>query len=103
MSSTKIRKYMTQDFDVTDKKAYIDYIEGNNQSTSWMEKALLRRDTLIVLQLKCDIQVENGSICNEWINIDEKGICKCSNNHYRSEQVISNLHKASYIRLQSSI
>ena len=88
MSSIIIRKYLTQDFNDNDKKSYIEYIKGNQNSNLWIEKALIRREALLQLDLKCDIQTNTGNICDGWINIDEKGICKCSNSHYSYDKII---------------
>ena len=91
MSATIIRKYLTQDFDEKDKDSYLAYRNGNEKSTLWIKKALLRREPLLLLELKCDIKTPDGSICNGWIDIKETGICKCSFSHYSYNQVIQSI------------
>ena len=88
MSFIQIRKFLTQDFDKKDIKSYILYIKGNRLSTRWMEKSLLRRELLLSLNLKCDNLNNDGSVCDNWININEKGYCNCSSGHNCNEQVI---------------
>ena len=88
MNAAIVRKYITQDFDDEEKKSYNSYNKGDTQSTLWIEKALLRREPLLVLELQCKSILTDGSICNRWINITETGICKCSLSHYCYDQVI---------------
>lgn len=79
MAST-VQKYLIQDLTEDEKKSYYNYINGNEKSTDWMEKALLRREPLLLLKLQCKKNTDKG-ICNKWINISETGICKCLNGH----------------------
>lgn len=88
MSANIIRKYITQDFDENDKHSYKSYINGNKQSTLWVEKALLRREPLLLLELTCEIPIGHNILCNGWVDIKETGTCKCSNGHYCYDQVI---------------
>jgi hypothetical protein len=88
MSATMVRTYITQDFDEKDKNSYLAYIKGDEKSTRWIQKALLRREPLLLLELKCNIKTPDGSLCNGWIDIKETGICKCSYSHYCYEPVI---------------
>lgn len=85
MSSVLVKKYLTQDFDIKDKKSYLRYCQGNKLSTRWMTKALARREPLLLLGLKCSYVN-----CDSWINISEIGQCKCINNH-NCNQKVSNL------------
>ena len=88
MSSSIVRKYLTQDFDEKDTFSYEDYLSGNQESTRWMKKALSRREPLLLLELKCNYKLFNGYSCDGWININETGICKCIFSHYCYDQVI---------------
>lgn len=72
--ASQIRKYLTQDMNKDEKLSYTNYIKGDENSTEWIEKALVKRDQLLVQQLTC-------SQCNGYIGIWEFGLCKCPNNH----------------------
>lgn len=85
--SAVVRKYLTQDLSEKEKKSYNEYIKGNEKSTFWMEKALLRREPLLYIELQCQHK-ENDVICSAWVNISETGICKCSKNHLCYDQVL---------------
>ncbi len=77
MTAIVVRKYLTQDFSIEDKKSYSEYIKGNTTSTDWIEKANIRREPLLTLELQC---INNGD-CGDWVNIKENGICECSKGH----------------------
>jgi len=72
MSKT-ILKYLLQDLTADEHQSYIDYIEGDQHSTDWINKANKRRDSILLLDMRCH--------CSEFISIRETGICKCSNGH----------------------
>ena len=91
MNASVVRKYITQDFNDEEIKSYNSYNKGNIQSTLWIEKALLRREPLLLLELQCNSILTDGSICNRWINITETGICKCSFSHDCYDQVINSI------------
>lgn len=80
MTSLDIRKYLTSDFSTEEKQSYINYINGNNRDSLWIEKGLAKREPLLVKQLICKKE-EDGIICNKWINIYENGNCLCSGGH----------------------
>ena len=82
--SIKVRKYLTQDLNDDEKKSYIEYIKGDNSSNIWIEKASTRRDN--ILELKC-------SECNEWVSVNEKGICKCKMGHFCYDVVHDKIKK----------
>ena len=86
-----IRKYLTQDFNSEDKFSYLNYIKGDKTSDSWMVKSLLRREPLLLLELKCGSETSTGSICNNWININEFGVCKCLSSHCCNDLVIKTI------------
>lgn len=75
-----VQKYLIQDLTDDEKKSYFEYINGNENSTDWIEKALLRREVLLSLELQCKKQIYKG-ICDDWISIRETGVCTCSNGH----------------------
>lgn len=75
-----VQKYLTQDLSENEKKSYIEYINGNENSIDWIEKSLLRREPLLLLELQCKKKTDKG-ICNKWINIGETGVCICLNGH----------------------
>lgn len=91
-TSMNIVKYLTQDLDKKEKESYKEYINGNEQSTDWMEKALDRREVLILKQIKCN-RITGDKICNSDVNIHERGICKCNKGHIRNKQVIDVINK----------
>lgn len=74
MNAKHVRQYITQDFSIKEKQSYIEYINGDKTSIDWIKKANIRRDQLLITELKC-------SECNSWINIKESGISQCANNH----------------------
>jgi hypothetical protein len=82
----QIRDYLTQDLNSDEKKAYINYIKGNEKSNIWIEKTLNRREPLLLKNIKCDT-------CHEWVHIKETGLCKCINSHNCYNEVIKNLPK----------
>lgn len=81
-TSMNIVKYLIQDLNKEEKESYKEYINGNEQSTDWMEKSLKRREVLILKQIKC-------KLCNSDINISEIGICKCNKGHVCNTQVLN--------------
>lgn len=94
MTSNVILKYITQDLSYGEQKSFNKYINGNNSSTDWIEKASNRRDLLLNLELKCK-QIVNGAICNRWVSIQETGKCECFLNHNCNEVVINAIGKLS--------
>ena len=80
--SKPIRSYLTQDMSVTEKLSYLNYINGDVNSTEWLEKGLNRREYLLLSNLSCDL-------CNSYISVRENGLSKCSNGHYCTEQVLN--------------
>ena len=82
--SKPIRSYLTQDMSVTEKLSYLNYINGDVNSTEWLEKGLNRREYLLLSNLSCNI-------CNSYISVRENGLSKCLNGHYCTQQVINNI------------
>lgn len=91
-TSMNIVKYLIQDLNKEEKKSYKEYINGNEQSTDWMEKALDRREVLILKDIKCN-KITGDKICKSYVNIHERGICKCSKGHICNKQVIDVINK----------
>jgi len=85
-----VRKYLTQDLSEEEKKSYIEYVRGNENSTDWIEKALVRREPLLLMELQCQHK-ENNSICSAWVSIRETGICRCNEGHLCYDQVLEAL------------
>ena len=81
MTATLIRKYLTQDMNVEEKHSYIKYCKGDENANSWMKKALIRREPILIAQPKC-------KECEEWVDMKYNGICKCTNNHICYKEVI---------------
>ena len=88
--ATSVRKYLTQDLSDEEKRSYIEYVRGDENYTDWIEKALIRREPLLLLELQCQHK-ENDNICSAWVNISEKGVCKCSKGHSCYDQVLEKL------------
>ena len=89
-SLTIVKNYITQDFNREERESYECYINGDENSTLWINKCLKRRDSLLILKLKCDIP-----LCNGWVHIRETGNCHCSffhNCNYKVIQAIKNLN-----------
>jgi hypothetical protein len=68
----KVVNYLLSNSSETEINSYYNYINGNIEETSWMEKANDKREKLF--NLKC-------TECNSYINVYESGICKCNNGH----------------------
>jgi hypothetical protein len=79
-TSTIVKNYLIQDLNNEEKQSYLEYANGNINSTEWIEKTLKRRDTLLTLDLKCT-KYTNNIRCDSWVSIEETGKCKCSNGH----------------------
>ena len=84
--------YLTQDLNDSEKQSYVNYINGDQNSTDWIEKTNKRRDKLLVHNLQC-------SDCREWIGITETGVCTCLNNHPCHNVVIQQIHDLNNILL----
>lgn len=88
--SVIVRKYLTQDLSEDEKRSYIEYIRGNENSTDWVEKALVRREGLLLVEPQCQHR-ENNTFCSAWVNIRETGECRCSRGHLCYDQVLDAL------------
>lgn len=86
MAAKIVRQYITQDFSFNEKKSYLAYINGDTQSTDWVEKGLFRREPLLLKGLTC-------STCGNWVNIRENGICNCSRGHKCYNVVIQEIER----------
>ena len=93
-TSMNITNYLIQDLDKTEKESYKEYINGNKKSTDWVEKSTERREVLIRKQIRCN-KLLSDNICKSWVNINERGICKCNNGHINNKQVIDAMNKLS--------
>ncbi len=91
-TSMNIVKYLIQDLNKEEKESYKEYINGNEYSTDWMEKALERREVLILKQIKCN-KIAGDKICKSDVKIHERGICKCNKGHICNKQVINEINK----------
>ena len=91
MNSKFVRQYLTQDFSINEKKSYIDYINGDEYSLDWVDKASIRREPLLsaLSNQKCDV---DGS-CEGWVNVKENGKCECTFGHDCSGLVMSYIKK----------
>ena len=92
MTAKIVRQYITQDLSQEEKKSYLAYINGDEQSTDWIEKCLFRREPLLVLELKC-AATEGDSVCGGWVNIRENGLCQCPNGHECYDVVLPEIEK----------
>lgn len=92
ITSVNIVKYLIQDLNKEEKKSYKEYINGNEQSTDWMDKALDRREVLILKQIKCN-NITGDKMCKSYVNIHERGICKCNKGHICNKQVNNAINK----------
>lgn len=81
MNNRAVRNYLIQDLDKDEKQSYVEYINGNFNSTKWIEKTSERRDKLLLQDLKCNKYYTEGVCCNSYVSIEETGTCKCSNGH----------------------
>jgi hypothetical protein len=86
MASKIVRQYITQDLSLEEKKSYLEYINGNEKSTDWIEKGLIRREPLLLLQLTC-------SSCENSVSIRPNGSCKCYEGHECYDIVITAIKK----------
>lgn len=92
ITSMNIVKYLIQDLNKEEKESYKEYINGNEESTDWIEKSLDRREVLILKQIKCN-KLVGDNICKSDVNIHEKGICKCNKGHICNKQVLNKINK----------
>jgi hypothetical protein len=92
MESKFVRQYFTQDLTHEEKKSYLSYINGNETSTEWIEKASVRREPLLLMELQC-LKPHEGSVCGSCVSIRENGLCKCSNGHTCYNVVIPAIQK----------
>lgn len=92
MAAKIVRQYITQDLSQEEKKSYLAYINGDEQSTDWIEKGLIRREPLLLLKLTCDSQ-EGDSVCGDWVSIRENGLCICPNGHECYDVVLPVIEK----------
>ena len=95
MNSTIVKNYLIQDLNDDEKQSYLEYADGNINSTEWIEKTLKRRNKLLKLDLKCTKyytigdSAHNNIRCDSWVSIEETGKCKCSNGHLCYNLVIN--------------
>jgi hypothetical protein len=76
--------------------SYKKYIDGDESNILWIKKTCNNRDKILYFEPKCNSSFETQtSICNNYINISEKGICKCNNNHNGIDKIILILKKIS--------
>ena len=87
MTSKIVRQYLTQDLNQEEKQSYLNYINGNELSTDWIEKASSRREPILLAELQC--------ACGGWVNVSERGVCKCSNGHSCYNLVIQSIQSFS--------
>ena len=92
MAANLVRQYITQDLSLDEKKSYLEYINGNENSIYWIDKCLRRREPLLLLELTCDYHI-GDSLCGKWVNISENGICKCSDGHESYDVVLQTIEK----------
>ena len=92
MTAKIVRQYITQDLSSEEKKSYLDYINGNDQSTDWIEKSLFRREPLLLLELTCH-DLLNGTVRGKWVSIRENGLCLCPDGHDCSDLVLTEIEK----------
>lgn len=98
MTTVIVRKYLTQDFSLEEKKSYLRYIlRKDEKSSDWIEKASNRREPLLLLELKCKHEDDNSpdGLCGAWVNVKETGECFCSNNHTCYNTVIDAINRIS--------
>ena len=88
MSESSVRKYLLQDLTLYETRSYLDYINGDMSATEWIEKVSDRRDTLLLLQLKCKKSLEDRE-CGCYIHINEKGECECSKGHDCYDEILN--------------
>jgi hypothetical protein len=92
MATKIVRQYITQDLSNEEKKSYLDYINGNEQSSDWIEKSLVRREPLLLLELTCSALL-NDSVCGKWVSIRENGSCFCPDGHDCLDVVLPEIEK----------
>ena len=93
MDANFVIQYFTQDLSIEEKESYINYIKGYESDDIWMEKALMRREPLLVALE--NITCGNGSdrVCNAWIDVRENGRCRCSKGHACYDVVLREIEK----------
>ena len=74
IKSNVIKNFILLYCNEDEKKEYFDYIKGDKNKDSWIEKALIQREKIIIAQPIC-------TRCSMSINIYENGYCYCINKH----------------------
>ena len=97
MTTKFVREYFTQDLSIEEKQSYIKYLLGDESENIWMEKALLRREPLLIAleNVKCEKVSSDGrnEVCNDWVDVRENGRCKCLKGHECYDVVIREIKK----------
>lgn len=70
----RCRQYLTQDLSNNEKKSYLEYINGDESQTKWIEKANIRREPILLASLDC-------TTCQSPVSMRANGICRCTNGH----------------------
>ena len=92
MANKIVRKYITQDLSHEEKKSYLEYINGDESSTDWIEKASVRREYILNAELQCNTII-NNLVCNKWVTMKENGKCICSIGHPCYDIVLQTIKK----------
>lgn len=77
-----VKQYLLQDLKKDEKTSYINYINGCKTDTDWMGKVIDRREFIIIAQPEC-------GVCHFPINVNEHGVCMCSQGHDGSHTIIN--------------
>lgn len=80
-----ILEFLLQDCSSEERQQHYEYINGDQTQDGWIEKALVRREYLLSLQLRC-----YRADCNEHICIYENGKVSCNRRH-NNYRIVSEL------------
>jgi hypothetical protein len=78
----KVVNYLLSNSTQPEIISYYNYINGNTEETSWIEKANEKRENLF--NIKC-------SECKSYINVYETGVCKCNNGHLGYNRILEQI------------
>lgn len=79
--TTTVKNYLTRDLNREEKLSYVNYLRGDENDTLWIEKAMARKDYLLLnYNLVCPESFLGGT-CNSSIDIRENGSCVCTRGH----------------------
>jgi hypothetical protein len=86
--SAQTLNFLLQDCTDDEIKEHTRYVNGDLSKTSWIHKALSRREYILHQQLTCSHQG-----CDKYVNVCERGNALCASNHNNNKNVNNSISK----------